>query len=284
MGFFDGIFDTIGDVLGGIGTTIGGLFGGITGGDLLGAGAGYAGADQTNRMNLAIARENSAFNAAEAQRQREWASNEAYINRDFQRVLSNTAYVRAMDDMRTAGLNPMLAFSQGGASSPAGSVPSGAAAQAVQPAPMINRLAAGLAAAQQAATIRLTESEAKKTDAEAQRTRMETPAEGQIKRRIEAETERLISQVYLTEQQRKLVIEEVDNAIEQRRLIQANTSNTRANEILNKVRARQLEIINRLTEKGAKWPERGLQAIDDIVSQAGKGVSSAADFVRRRYQ
>ena len=53
---------------------------------------------------------------------RKWAKEDATKQQHFQRNMSDTAYQRAMDDMRKAGLNPILAGKLGGASTPGGAM------------------------------------------------------------------------------------------------------------------------------------------------------------------
>lgn len=96
MGMFDGILGAVTSIakpiteaISPIAPLLGGLAGGV---------GSYLGQTSANEANVA----------------------QTQAQMDYQERMSNSSYQRAVADMKAAGLSPMLAYSQGGASSPQG--------------------------------------------------------------------------------------------------------------------------------------------------------------------
>lgn len=125
------------------------------GGSLFGGMLGASGAASTNASQIAYAQQQAQFNANEAARgrdfnqqqqaeaqdfnhneaalnrgwqadqaiqQRTWADDQAAKNRAFQYDMSSSAWQRGVEDMKRAGINPILAASLGGASTGPGAM------------------------------------------------------------------------------------------------------------------------------------------------------------------
>lgn len=173
------------------------------------------------------------FQSDEATAARNHSAEQAQINRDFQERMRATQYQTAVSDMKAAGLNPMLAYHQGGAGTPQGALTQSASA---------SRQNIGAGAAQAMATaaqIRNIEAQTDNIEADTANKRDENPnirgiqgIQNQQLQKLRVEVEKIIQDTDLSEQQTRLVYRQVANAILEGERIQANTGNIKVDTML----------------------------------------------------
>ncbi len=145
MGFFSSVAKVVTGAAKVIAPAAASYFGGPIAGAAVGSILTGMGAQDVNSANALRIQQANAFSQASADKQMAFQTASARTARIFAKKMSSTAYQRGMADMRKAGLNPMLAYKQGGASSPVVAAPTGASAKAVQPTPFVDEIGPAVA-------------------------------------------------------------------------------------------------------------------------------------------
>lgn len=228
-----------------------------------------------------------------AERAMDFSSAEAVANRDFQERMSNTSWQRGTKDMMAAGINPMLAFQQGGASSPGGGQGSGFSAQGGT----VRSTNSALQQAATAAQIENIEADTENKKAENPNIRNQARVQDATVENLQAQARQLAAQTDLTEEQKKQVTQAIENLKAQldnlkkeniqieeetlltharRWLTKEQTADTRVNRILS-----QLDIpkaVNEAMAEQSAWKRE----VAPFLGDAGRVINSAGEIVRRR--
>lgn len=202
-------------------------------------------------------KDTNAANAAEAQR-----------NRDFQERMRDTQYQAAVRDLRAAGLNPALAYSQGGAAAPSGST-----ARFENPAEGFGR---GLDYMMAQAQLQLTNAQTAKTAAEARQIGLEsagrvdllgadigarTASAGQARAQT-AMLERQVQELRETWSARRVAPELANDRQRMSLMLDKLERVYREGTLEERMIAAQL--VNRLTSANIRWTESRAELMDKI--------------------
>jgi hypothetical protein len=234
------------------------MLGGLSG--AVGGILGFLGQQQTNQKNWDIAQSANQASADQARAQM-----------DFQERMRATQYQTAIEDMKKSGLNPMLAYAQGGAGTP-----SGAMGQ-VSVAKVGNAIGSALQGYQAMA---MTNADLDLKDATTKGTTAQT-----IK--TEADTIKTAADIGYTLENTKLNQQQKSNLEEALKKISQEIVNLRASERLTSAQTKNVQ------ENIAPSPDpfwyrdtkrmfsKGKQAIDSTIEKTYK---SGKDWAKQKYQ
>lgn len=188
MGLFDGITSAVGN-----------LAKSVTGGDivkpLIGAVGSFLGQSSANQSNRDLMNIANTFSGQQTQAQM-----------DFQERMRATQYQTAVSDLKAAGLNPMLAYSQGGAGTPSGASASSSSPPRMENA-IGNAVSSGLAAAQASNAVlqnNLIRAQTQNVDAMSDKAQAETVNLLDTNPNIKAENKRILADIAFKDTQARL--------------------------------------------------------------------------------
>lgn len=277
--FFDPVTSLVGDIFGAVQQPATAL-------------AGFEAQKATNDTNLQIANNANQFNAEQAGKNRDFQASLAGKAMDFSQASadkqmafqdsqSSTVWQRAVRDMESAGLNPMLAYSKGGnpasgGASASGVGASGSTASAVT-ANMQNPVLAGAQAASLGATSALSVAQAGKVEAETGGARAQS-------KMLEADvlnySERLFKEFQLKEETNNKLRGEIAQLLKEGELTDARTALEKVRKVLLDSELPEAKAMASYwsSEWGSRRPYQ-----EDVSRAVGavRGGASAYDYLRR---